>query len=236
MPTKFSRTNKNWLRKTHRGKPSISYHGKRTRRMGKKPLALKQHNFVERVPPKLINLNNSTLDANGNLINTLPFTFQMNNIPQIASYVELFEYYRIDKVVIDFRYKTSGLYANTDPAAGKSIQEINPTIIFKVDHNDATADSVVTLMESMRTKEKQLTNSSPNFSIQIKPAILTELYKTALASAYAPKWKTFLSMTDTNVPHYGLKVNIQCPAASGLADYGTLMIQQKIYFTAKNNE
>lgn len=204
----------------------------------KKALALKPHNFVERLKNDQIQLNESTLDALGNLSTTFTRTFQMSDIPQIASYQTLFEYYTINKVVVEFRYKTAGIYANTDGSAatGRSMNEVNPTLIFKVDHNDINPDTVPVLMESMKTREKQLTNHNPNFSIQIKPAIQAELYKTALTSAYAPKWGVKLSMADIVVPHYGLKMNIQCPAATTSANFGTLLVQYKIYFTARNNE
>lgn len=199
-------------------------------------LALKPHNFVERCANDTLQLNSGSLDALGNLTTTWTRSFSLDQIAQVASYQKLFEYYTINKVVVEFRYKCAGIYANTDPAAGQPINEVNPVLIFKVDHNDINADTVPELMESMKTREKQLTNSQPNFSIQIKPAIQSELYKTALTSAYAPKWGVKLSMADSNVPHYGLKVNIQCPSATTNADYGTLLIQSKIYFTAKNNE
>lgn len=200
------------------------------------PLALKPHNFVERCANDLIQLNSGTLNAAGNLVTTWTRTFSLDQLAQVASYKKLFEYYTINKVVVEFRYKTAGNYANTDPAAGHSMNEVNPTLIFKVDHNDINADTIPELMESMKTREKQLTNNEPNFSIQIKPAVQAELYKTVVTSAYAPKWGLKLSMADSNVPHYGLKVNVQCPAGSTNADYGSLLIQTKIYFTAKNNE
>lgn len=202
----------------------------------KKALALTTHNFVERLKPDTIILNNTTLDVNGNLLATKVKEFNLNLVPQMLHYQALFEYYKIDKIVVNFRYKCSGQYANTTPGVGVAFNEINPIITFKVDHDDIALDPVVKLMESMKTKEKQLTNSQPNFAIQLKPAIQTEAYKNALTSTYVPKWGQWLTTQDPTVPHYGLKMQVQCPAASGNAEYGQIMVQYKMYFSVKNNE
>ena len=66
--------------------------------------------------------------------------------------------------------------------------------------------TIATLKESARSREDQLTNDKPNFAITLKPAILAESYKTAITTAYAPKWGQWLSTADDTVPHYGLKV------------------------------
>jgi len=239
MPTikingrKHTYSNKRY--KSYRGKPAL-----RNMRIprNRKALALKTHNFVERLPDVVLALNNSTLDSNGNLSSTHTNTFQISDVPQIASYASLFEYYKIDKMVITFRYKTAGKPANyiANPLNIQMFQEINPTILFKVDHNDAVSQSVADLKLSARTKEKQLTNAQPNFTITLKPALQSEAYKSLTASTYIPKWNQWLTTEDTTVPHYGLKMNIQCPVPNPNMDYGSLEIQKKMYFSVKNNE
>ena len=204
----------------------------------KKSLALKQHNFVERLPDVILQMNSSTLNSDGNLSSTHTNTFQLSDIPQVSSYSTLFEYFRIDKVIVEYRYKTAGVPANyiANPLNLQPFNEINPTIMFKVDHNDAVSQSVADLKQSARTKEKQLTNSRPNFTISLKPAVQTEAYKTITASAYIPKWGVWLAMQDSNVPHYGLKMNVQVPKPTANFDYGSIEIVKKMYFSVKNNE
>lgn len=212
-----------------------------TRRLGKwkRPLALKQHNFVERCRPFLMTV------ANESTAQGLFRSFTLDDCLQVAHYKELFEYYRIDKVVIEFRYKgaTTPAYTSvpatntgTQPAYNQEIKnEINPVLYFKVDHNDASADTLNTMKESMRTREHQFTNDKPNFTIQIKPAILAEAYKTALTSAYRPKWKQWIDTNDSNVPHYGLKAYCVAGQANN-PNMGAIEVQQKIYFSVKCNE
>ncbi len=67
-------------RKTKRRAPR--YRRRRKKQMRKVPLALKAHNFVERVEDSIA-LNSSTLDANGNLSTNYSKNFQLADIPQV---------------------------------------------------------------------------------------------------------------------------------------------------------
>lgn len=209
------------------------------RRVPRKALALKEHHFVERCQPQELTVANEATAVG------LFRDFTWAQCLQVGSYADIFEYYRINKVVVEFRYKGAETPAYTSVPATSSgtqpayaqeiVNEINPVLYFKVDHNDINADSLNTMKESMRTKEKQLTNNSPNFSIVLKPAIQAEAYKTALTTAYRPKWGQWLSTSDDTVPHYGLKVY----AVAGKANantMGKIEVQTKIYFSCKCNE
>lgn len=194
-------------------------------KLKKVPLALQKHTFVERAVPELV------LTPNGN---GLFMSFQINDIYNRASYLALFEYYTINKVVVTFRYKADGdprrdvTQANQMPA-----NEANPLLYFKVDHNDIAADSLATMKASSRTRTFQFTNDKPELAIQIRPAVLDEVYKSAVASTYVPKWKQMLTTDDPTVPHYGLKSYAIAP---GAAQYGSIMVTVRYYFTMKNNE
>lgn len=163
-------------------------------------------------------------------------SFNLNEMNNAAQYKELFEYYRIDKVVVKFKYKA---YTVATTAGGGTIgprtNEINPIIFFKKDHNDVSADSISVMKESMKTKEVQLTNNRPNFTVVLKPAVQTEAYHTALSSTYMPKWGQWLSTDDGSVPHYGLKAY-----AIGYRDSNTnpgqIQVSFKYYVSFKNNE
>lgn len=203
----------------------------------RKPLALKTHSFVERCQPQLLRVANESAAVG------LFRNFALSQCLQVGNYTEIFEYYKINKVVVEFRYKGATRPAYTTLPAGNSttgtnneiVNEINPVLYFKVDHNDITADSLSTLKESMRTREKQLSNNSPNFSITLKPAIQAEAYKTAITSAYRPKWNQWLSTTDDGVPHYGLKVYAVAGNGNN-PNMGEIEVTSKIYFSCKCNE
>ena len=205
----------------------------------RKSLALKPHAFVERCNPQELTVANESVAVG------LFRNFSLSQVLDVANYTRLFEYYKLNKVVVEFRYKgaSTPAYASVPATTGGAqpaynqeiINEINPVLYFKVDHNDSTADSLATLKKSMRTREKQLSSNNPNFTITLKPAVQTEAYKSAVTTTYIPKWGQWLSTQDDTVPHYGLKVY----AVAGVGNspnMGKIEVTSKIYFTCKNNE
>lgn len=191
----------------------------------RQPLSQKPHTFVERGVTELV------LTPNGS---GLFQTFQLQDVYNRSAYQDIFEYYTINKVIVTYRYKANGdprrdvTQANQMPA-----NEANPLLYFKVDHNDASSDSLPVMKASSRTRTFQFTNDKPELSIQIRPAILSEVYKSTVASTYVPKWKQRLTTADLGVPHYGLKSYAVAP---GAAQYGSITVTMKYYFTMKNNE
>lgn len=207
-----------------RGRPR----GRRNRKK-RTPLALKQHDFVERLAV------NSTITVNTEAASTcVTRTFALNQIGQWNSYSDLFEYYKINKIVATFRYKGGNAPPPSD-AVGIRFNEVNPVLYFKVDHDDDTAQSMVTMKESSKTREHQLTNDKPNFTITFKPAVQTEIYKTSLASAYGPKWGVWLRTTDNNVPHYALKMHAIAYKDANF-NPADVVVSYKMYISFKNNE
>jgi hypothetical protein len=194
-------------------------------RRKRQPLSQQSHTFVERGVTELV------LTPNGSGVFQ---TFQLEDIYNRASYAALFEYYTINKVVVTYRYKADGNPRRDVISATTGVpNEANPLLYFKVDHNDDTADSLATMKASSRTRTFQFTNDKPELAIQIRPAVLNEVYKSTIASTYVPKWKQRLTTADLTVPHYGLKSYAIAP---GAAQYGSITITMKYYFTMKNNE
>lgn len=195
----------------------------------KTAVALKPHTFVERLPSDTLTINTESA-ATG-----LFKSFNLDQIAQASHYKALFEYYTINKVVVEFRYKSLDPAYKGDASNYLAINEVNPVLYFKVDHNDISADTLSDMKESSKTREYQLSNSKPNFTIQLKPAVQAEAYKSSLTTTYIPKWGQQLSCVDGTVPHYGLKVY-----AIGHRDAtwspGSIEVNYKLYFTMKNNE
>lgn len=203
---------------------------RRSRMRLKKPLALKPHTFVERLASDTITVANEASAAG------LFKTFNFNQIPQNASYRDLFEYYTINKIVVEFRYKSIGQIATNGAVSTISVQnEVNPVLYFKIDHNDNNSDPLATMKESSKTREHQLSNSRPNFTIQLKPAVQSEAYKSTVATTYIPKWGQQLNVLDGTIPHYGLKAYCVGYSDSN-ASPGQLEVTYKMYFTMRNNE
>lgn len=199
----------------------------------RKPLALKMHNFVERSGTDTI-----TIKTEANAVGLFK-SFELSHIQQFSAYTTLFEYYRIDKVVVEFRYKSTGGQARVVDVSGSlPVNEVNPVLYFKVDHNDADSDTLVNMKQSMRCKEHQFTNSKPNFSITLKPAalLLDDNIKGATGINYRPKWGLWLDTDESGIEHYGLKAYCVASTGSSSTDGGQLEVNYKTYFSCKNNE
>lgn len=197
----------------------------------RKPLALKHHNFTERV------IEEYNLPVNGA---GLFQSFSIDSIYNSVSYLKLFEYYKINKVIVTLRYKAALQVRQdsvvTSSPGTQSVNEVNPIVYFKIDHNDVTADTLDTMKASTRTREVQFRNDRPKIDIVLKPAILNESYKSAVASTYVPKWGQWLTTADPSVPHYGIKMYATGPAAASSTSYGSILVTKQMYFTMKNNE
>lgn len=188
------------------------------------------HTFCERV-----------IEEDNLVVNGAGFfkTFSLDQIYNSTAYQKLFEYYKIDKVIVTLRYKAAlNPHQDNITTATQSVNETNPVIWFKVDHNDITSQTLAEMKASTRTKEMQFTNNKPKIQIVLKPAILNEAYKSSLpgGSTYIPKWGQYLTMADPTVPHYGLKMYATGSAAASSSSYGSIIVTKQIYFTCKNNE
>lgn len=202
-------------------------------------LALKQHQFCERALGDIITIGN---EAGAGAAPFWSKFFKFNDIPQCNAYSEIFEQYRLDKVVVTFRYK--GIAAPAMLAGGPAmINELNPLLYFKVDHNDIDTNTLQLMKLSTKTKTHKFTNNSPEFSIVLKPAsqklLVRQLTPTTLATN-VPTWKQWIDADGTagpgsDVQHFGLK----CYCV-GYADLnfkpGTLDVSYKYYISLKSNE
>lgn len=201
---------------------------KRRPRRIRQPLALQTHNFVERSTIE----DNLLCDGSVGLFRH----FQINEMAQSGEYINIFEEYKINKVVATFRYK-----ANSTVAVGQSgnqVNEINPVLYFKIDHNsDSTSVSLDDMKKSMKTKEHQFTNDKPEFSVAFKPAVLVEgsTVEGAIGTHYYPRWGQWLPVEEGAVGHFGLQAYAVAGSGGGTSQPGSLKVTYKIYFSMKSN-
>lgn len=209
--------------------------GRRTKFYRKKKLALKAHNFVERVEDT-ITLNANTLTSAGNLLDNYSKNFQLADIPQAPQYQNLFDDYVLNKVVAEIRYDYD--LTNSDNSAGfqQIINPIYPMLLIRTDHNDAaTGYTWADLKQSERSRLVQL-KPGKKISHVLKPAIQMQTYKTTTATGYSPKWGQQLRTIDDTVPHYGLQIQVQTAAGNSSIVLGKINIMYKYYFTMRNAE
>lgn len=205
---------------------------KRRTRKNKKALALLTHNFVERFE-ETIRLDASIVNTAGNLTNTVSKKFSFDMITQHPSYSELFDEYKINKVVATFRWSPSRIVRATN---NYYAPRMAPLLFFKVDHNDSSADTLVELKKSMKTHYKTIKYDEP-FTIQFKPASQT-MVDANIGNTFTPTWNRWITTQVLDVEHLGLKLQVQVPIEvdTGTIDAGQIDIEYKMYFSMKCNE
>lgn len=227
MPKRL-RLTKAQLAKIRRSRLRRGFRAMKRMRPRKQPLALQTHNFVERSTIE----DNLLCDGSAGLFKH----FQLNEMAQSGEYINIFEEYRINKVVATFRYK-----ANSTVAVGQSanqVNEINPVLYFKVDHNsDSTTVSLADLKKSMKTREFQFTNDKPEFNVVLRPAVLVEgsTVEGAIGTHYYPQWKKWLPVEEGAIGHFGLQAYAVAGSGGGISQPGSLKVTYKIYFSMKSN-
>ncbi len=221
-----------------KGKRNLKYDKNKKYKINR-PLSTKHHQFCERALGDIITIGN---EAGAAAAQFWGKDFKFNKIPQCDAYSNIFEQYRLDKIVVTFRYK--GIAQPAMLAGGPAhVNELNPLLYFKVDHNDINTNSLVTMKLSTKTKTHKFTNDKPEFSISLKPAsqklLVRQLTPTTLATN-VPTWRQWIDADGvagpgSDVSHFGLK----CYAV-GYTDTnfkpGTLDVSYKYYISMKNNE
>jgi hypothetical protein len=155
-------------------------------------------------------------------------------IAQHPQYADLFDEYKINKIVATFRWSPSRfVLVGSQNFSGN----VSPLLYFKVDHNDDSADSLATLKESMKTHMKMLKYDEP-FTIQLKSASQV-LIDANIGNTFTPKWNRWITTSVLDVNHLGLKLQVQVPTDVGSStnyNMGRIDIEYKMYFTMKCNE
>lgn len=172
------------------------------------------------------------------------YNFQFNDLLGSGEFASLFDRYRLEKVVMTFQLvnnPNAGYYPNVigtvnTNAVTSYVNSTNfyPKMWYIADHDDDTAEAIVTMKERVGVKCRIL---QPNKTIKIvvKPAVAAMVYQTAIATGYGPKWNQWIDMTHSTVPHYGLKVAFDTNALdpTDTAPF-RVRVEKKYYFTCKD--
>lgn len=123
-------------------------------------------------------------------------TFTLADIQAASEFTALFDQYRLDKIVLYFHLVRS-------PDAQSATTATYPKLYYIHDHDDSTP--FATLGDAMQHTRAKMRILMPNkfVKIVIKPSVLQTV--NAAASAVEPKYGSWISTANSNVPHYGLK-------------------------------
>lgn len=165
----------------------------------------------------IANLSPSTLGDN-------PYSasFNLGQLNGVSDFTNLFDQYTIKAVKLHF----IPFYTSSEPAGSSSVAI--PNIHYVVDYDDAVNFS--NLGEALEYGNVKIRPMNKAFSVYFKPKVLTEIYRSGISTAYAPKSNVKLDMADTGVPHYGFKAIMNQVASSTWQ----MRLYATIYFSCHN--
>lgn len=180
-PYRRRRYNKKYYKK----KPNI---GKQLKINGSNHLILKQKR-----------VRNFSLDTTSGLPDVRQTTFQLSDIPQVATLVELFDMYKINGV----QWKLTALQSTQGAPASCQV-----AIIKDYDgESGATASTWNELLERSNCKIKNIQAGTTRNSCKayITPKVSTPVWSGAVASGYStPQGKKWIDCGSPSVPHYSI--------------------------------
>lgn len=159
------------------------------------------------------------------------YSFALSQLPNVSEFSNLFDQYKITGAKLSLTPAlTEGIVSPlTSSAATLGYSRVHSVI----DFDDATfPTSEDQLLEYGSHKSTAPFQSHSRF---IKPKVLHEVYRSAIATAYSPRSSSYLDMAYTDVPHYGMKVWVSAPnTPGGTAGSVSYKVYQTLYFTCKN--
>lgn len=151
------------------------------------------------------------------------YSFNLAQLPNYTEYTALFDKFMISHIQLRF-------YLNIDPAAQSAVGASYPKLYYCNDHDDAVAPTTLNdLREHTKCKEAVL---YPNkcVKVNIKPAVLAEIYRSAGNVTWTSKWRQFIDCAQPTTPHYGLKWGIDNFTNTNY----TLNIEGTMWFACKD--
>lgn len=147
-----------------------------------------------------------------------PFTFQLNQLPQITSYQSIFDQYRVNAI----KYTFTPYYDNNDAAqqVGSNVVVL-PRVYTCIDRNGIQAGSINTENSFLEYGNcKQILRPAQPFSIYVNsPGIEGAVEDSSgVARLVNTRYKQYLDITSPNISHFGCAVGWVQPA--GLSSTG----------------
>lgn len=128
-------------------------------------------------------------------------TFSFDQLPNYADFTSLFDRFKINFIKLY-------VYLKIDPSAQAAATAAYPKLYWTKDYDDSSAPATLNEMREHKTCKVKVLNPNRPVIITLRPAILSEVYRTAVTYSYSPKWKQWIDCATPNVPHYGLKIGI----------------------------
>lgn len=151
-------------------------------------------------------------------------TFSLNQLPNYSEFTNLFDKYRIHAIKLTFypRYSGNDLNPVVTP------YPIIPKIYSIIDYDDS--NNLGSINEALEHPHCKIRLMTKQFSIYLKPRVLSEVYRSAISTSYSSK-KCYVDMAQPDTPHYGVKMILDSTGSTAVV---TMDIVAKYYFSCMN--
>lgn len=148
----------------------------------------------------------------------------LSSISDYQSYANLFDQYRLNKIVLIFTpldvQATAGLSSGTVNSRGHLSYVIN-----------RTGDNITTESQMQEYSNYKEIPYGKQVKVSFVPNCLGMAYKTSIATAYMPKYKQWIDTADIGAYHYGISYNVQTEDSQFIPEY---KVRGYMYFSTKN--
>lgn len=162
-------------------------------------------------------------------------TFSLDRIVNAGEFTQLFDQFKITKVVVTYQLLSNPDGANVLNVAGNNPTSANwyPTVWSIADYDDSATMNISEMKERIGVKNRIL-KPNQKMVFVVRPKVLVQTYRTLTTTGYAPK-SMFIDLSAPDVPHYGLKTVIDCGGIDPIDTIPFRILQEfKYYFTCKN--
>lgn len=157
------------------------------------------------------------------------WTFQLNQIADYGDFAQLFDNYKLNAVVIKFRWDRNA--PQSDDITASTV----PIMHYAIDYNDANTPLSLNVLKQYGSYKAWHMNHATTHTVKLYPKAQSASYRTAVTTAYGPR-KGWISMTYVDVPHYAFKYWIdgsQGGDDTGENSLGYLNWEVKYYFQVR---
>lgn len=136
------------------------------------------------------------------------YSFSFDQLPNYTEFTNLFDSYRINKIVVKW------IPNRTDAAAGTAT-ELEAQFTSALDFTDATAPA--NMNEMYQYESFKLTRGTRAHTRVFRPSTIDYVATSAGANSGNPTWRQWISTSSPTILHYGLKVGIEANNAGAIA-------------------
>lgn len=126
--------------------------------------------------------------------------FALSDTQGSTELTNLFDSFRITKIQYRWVLTRTPDWATTSTLRGYSVR-----VTWCHDFNSSSPITRAAQYQRANLREEMLSVDKPETKwYTLKPAVLGQMWESAVATSYSPKWKQWLDTGDSATPHYGI--------------------------------